>query len=238
MNVADSVNIRAMFRPDPGYVLIECDYEKADVFTVVWEADDQELKEELRRDPDGFYDRVTSGIELPYALRKRFIHLTNYGGSARTAAIACGIPIARAQGLQAVWMNAHPGIVEWHNRTRAALQRNPPEIRNRFGFRKLYWGPQDDAMLREALAWQPQSTVAICTGKAHVAIDTELPWVQVLLDGHDSLVMQIPLDMWPHRNAIRDRMEIIVPYPDPMPMVCSLKASTTSWADCRRMDWA
>lgn len=236
-SVADSVNIRAMLVPDPGHILFECDYEKADVCTVIWEADDDALKAMFREDPGAFYDKATAHLDMTYKLRKRFIHLTNYGGRARTAAMGCGISIAEAQSEQDAWFRKHPGIRAWHDRTWRALQANPPQITNRFGFRKLYWGAPDDAMLREALAWQPQSHVALCTGAAHIAIDTELSWVEVLLDGHDSIVGQMPIARWDDRDEIRKRMEITVPYEDPLVMVAGIKASDKSWGDCQAYAW-
>ena len=238
-NLVDSVNLRAMLIPDPGMIIFDCDFEKADVFTVVWESGDAELKAALRDDPENFYDNVTGQYDLPYDTRKRIIHGTNYDGSAKGVAMAVHRPINEIQHIQRDWFERHPGIKAWHDRIWTTLtSTSPPTITNRFGFQKRYWGPPDDAMKREALAWVPQSTVAIATGIAYVRIGEELPWVQLLLDGHDSIVGQFAEAYWPQRNEICDRMSVTVPYPDPMTMVCGIKASGESWAACQTYPWA
>ncbi len=46
---SDLPGIRRLFLPDPGKLLVEFDLSKADLRVVVWESEEEELKEALRR---------------------------------------------------------------------------------------------------------------------------------------------------------------------------------------------
>jgi hypothetical protein len=97
-------NIRACFRPDPGYVLVEADLERADAQVCAWDADCQDLKHAFQTGEDIHTDNA---IELYGKLpnvralhvnglsfrdnAKKWVHATDYAGGARTIsqAISC-----------------------------------------------------------------------------------------------------------------------------------------------------
>lgn len=236
-DIALAAEVRKMLIPDDGCLMADVDLVKADLHVVVWEADDAELKQQLAEGVD-VYSEAGAVVKMTnYDLCKRFIHLTNYGGHPRTASSACGITIHEAETAQRRWMTAHPGIGQWHNRTAAAAQQNPARIWNKLGYHKIFFGDSNDAMLREMLAWLPQSTVACVTNRAWMTIESTLPWVEVLLQGHDSLLMQFPTQMWPYRQMIQQRMSVTVPYDDPLTIPCEIKVSDRSWGDCQAVAW-
>ena len=89
-------------------------------------------------------------------------------------------------------------------------------------------------MLPEALAWIPQSTVAIVINRIWKRVYENLKEVQVLLQVHDSLAGQFPTylaGVCPERIIAQAR-EVAVPYPRPLVIPLSIKTSTTSWGDC------
>jgi DNA polymerase I-like protein with 3'-5' exonuclease and polymerase domains/uracil-DNA glycosylase len=248
-------NVRKLFVPDPGMTFFDMDLDRADLQVVVWEADDAELKAALRLGVDmHLLNAYTlAGKELPpleelvesheryldhripykkeRQLAKSFIHGTNYGGGARTMAIAAGVTVHQADRFQKIYFGRYPGLKDWHNRTEKQLTTHR-FVSNAFGYRRYYFD-RTDGLLPEALAWIPQSTVGIIINKAWKNIYDKLPEVQVLLQVHDSLAGQLPT----HKKAnlipqIKANSQIIVPYPDPLIVPVGIKTSEVSWGAC------
>jgi DNA polymerase I-like protein with 3'-5' exonuclease and polymerase domains len=248
-------NIRRFFIPDPGMTIADSDLDRADLQVVIWEANDEMLKNALRT---GIDIHIMNGIDLEnmpmppldelvethpnypehkkrYArqrqLAKSWVHGTNYGGSAATMARAAKISTAQSELLQRRWFAAHPGIKDWHNRTESDLLATR-SVYNKFGYRRRYFG-RIEGLLPEALAWVPQSTVAIYINKVWDQIDEFVPEAQVLLQVHDSLVLQIPTHIfnptWRKIKALANG--IVVPYDDPLVIPLGCKKSTVSWGD-------
>lgn len=232
-------NVKKLFIPDPGYVLTDWDLDRADLQVVVWEADDLEMKQMLREGVD-MHTENAKALHCTRDMAKRFVHGTNYGGSARTMAINCGLTVHQSDMMQRRWFSAHPGIKQWHHRTEENLQQNRM-VTNRFGFRRVYFDRIDN-LLPEALAWQPQSTVAHVIDRGWKQLETEGrtgAWcnnnlIQVLLQVHDSLVMQVHKSLLPLGGiaAIRDSLLVTIPYPDPLIIPVGCKLSHKSWGDC------
>jgi len=228
-------NVRKMFIPDPGYIIADCDLDRADLQVVVWEADDAEMKQMLRENVDVHTENAKI-IGFSRDMAKRFIHGTNYGGSSRTMSRSCGITMHQADIAQRRWFAAHPGIVEWHRRTEHELMTRR-EVRNKFGYRRFYFG-RIEGLLPEALAWVPQSTVAVVTNLGIINLYTNLPRIHVLMQVHDSLVLQIPKNLYPSiLPTIRENLLITIPYPDPLIIPVGIKVSEKSWGDCVEVEW-
>lgn len=248
-------NLRSMFVPDPGMLFFDTDLDRADLQVVVAEADDKDLRYVLDNGVDIhlFNAFVVSGKEPPpldelvethpryadhrspmkYAreFAKQFCHGTNYGGKGRTLAAATGRTAAEIERAQRLWFGAHPGILRWHKRVQAELERYQ-EVRNKFGYR---WHVFDriDAAFTAALAWIPQSTVGCLINRIWLKWWDELPEVQVLLQVHDSLAGQFPAalaDTLPAKMLAMGR--IAIPYPTPLIIPLGIGTSATSWGDC------
>jgi DNA polymerase I-like protein with 3'-5' exonuclease and polymerase domains/uracil-DNA glycosylase len=157
---------------------------------------------------------------------------TNYGGSARTMAIAAGITVKESEAAQRRYFGQYPGILDWHCRTEEQL-RSRRYVENKFGYRRYYFD-RVDTLLPEALAWIPQSTVAIYINKVWVRIHENLPEVQVLLQVHDSLCGQFPAHLrdWCVKRIKEEASQVIVPYHDPLVIPVGVKVSAVSWGDC------
>jgi len=250
-------NVRRFFLPDPGYTICDTDLDRADLQVVVWEADDDELKAALRAGVDLHILNGLSLENLPAPpldelcethpnypehrarygrvrqLAKSFIHGTNYGGGARTMAVTANCSVRQAELLQARWFAAHPGIKRWHDRTLESLQQTRM-VTNKFGFRRPYFG-RIEGLLPEALAWVPQSTVALYINKIWDAVVTELKDINILMQVHDSLVWQAPTHLFPQYMVEFRRIAstIIIPYDDPLIIPVGFKYSSTSWGDCK-----
>lgn len=237
-------NLRKMFVPDYGNTFFDVDLDRADLMIVIWEADDDGLRQAVRDGVDLHTYNASALFGIPegrivYAQRqaaKMFAHGTNYGGSARTMAINCGFTVHQAEVMQRRWFAEHPGIKEWHRRTEAQLQ-STREVRNIFGFRRRYFD-RVESILPEALAWQPQSTVALVINKGWKRVREHLPEVEVLLQVHDSLAGQFPTSRArPIMRAMKPLLEIELPYSTPLTIGVGISISTKSWGDCEPVDW-
>ncbi len=234
-------NIRKLFTPDPGYLIADTDLDRADLQVVVWEANDGDLKAKLRAGADIHLENAKdifgeSQGKVKRPLAKAGVHATNYGASARTLARALGITIKEAEYFQARWFAAHPGIKDWHERTLDSLT-HTRTVTNPFGFRRLYLDRIDN-LLPEALAWVPQSTVAVVTNKGIQRLYHSVPAVDLLLQVHDSIVWQIKKALFlPRLAAIYDALHITIPYDDPLTIPVGIKISDSSWGECQEFDW-
>jgi DNA polymerase I-like protein with 3'-5' exonuclease and polymerase domains/uracil-DNA glycosylase len=240
-------NMRKLFLPDPGMEIGEVDLAGADAQVVAWECDDAILKEAFRR---GFKIHAVNAKDLfggnagpdgkkepYYTWAKQGVHLTNYLGTAPTLAKTLGITTKEAEKFQNRWFQIHPNIPKWHERVRHAIY-NEKTIYNRFGFRRVYFD-RPDGIMAQAVAWAPQSTVAIVINWAFIKIGeaSNLP-VEVLLQVHDSLVFQYPKEL---RDEVLIKLHPLlltpVPYPDPLTIQLGLKISDKSWGAIEDYKW-
>lgn len=247
-------NVRKLFITDPGYVMFEADLKGADAQVVAWEADDEDLKTAFRAGVDihSYNAEMMWGAaftkleEGSYARRqkrqecKHTVHGIDYGCSPRTTAIQRGWTVKEAERFHTRWLTIHPGIRRWHERIRRDLERNRT-ILNAFGFRRVFFD-RLDGCFTEALAWIPQSTVAINTFWGAFQLEAkywpdqvDAAWAStldgLLLQTHDSLNFQFQTSKVPAAEEIRQTLLTRTPYPDPLFIPWDLKRSEKSWGD-------
>lgn len=231
-------NIRKMFKADKGYCLVEGDLERADAQVVAWDAGDEALKAIFKTGLDMHTVNAQAIFRSEKInthqrdLAKKGVHAVNYGVKARTLAASLGISLDAAQKFIDDWLHAHPAIKHWHDRidTQLMLTR---QVTNIWGFRRYYFD-RIETLLPQALAFIGQSTVAITINKALLQIHSQFPSIQLLLQVHDSLLMQVPNNQMPATlPKIKAAMEITIPYPDPLTIPINLKWSSTNWGDMK-----
>jgi DNA polymerase I-like protein with 3'-5' exonuclease and polymerase domains len=265
--IAPRPNVRALFLPDPGpdeWVIVDADLSGADAGVVAWETNDQALKESFRSgislhnyNASKFwqskYDTASGDTKNKRTLKGRMYadikgatHGTNYGASGRTVAINLGWPIKEGERFREFWYREHPGVLDWHKRTERQLYTNR-RVTNAFGYRMVYFD-RIAGLLPQALAWVPQSTVALCTFMGARQVDdtynperdrynipipnhpnNKVTW---LLQVHDSLVFQIRKKDMHLLPAIAKALEVVIPYEDPLIIPWSLATSDKSWGEC------
>ena len=232
-------NVRKIFTPDHGYEFWDADLDRADAQVVAAEANDDILRQMFREGADIHLEnaKVIFGNERltkdskERKLAKAGVHATNYGSSARTLAMALGITVREAERFQTRWFSAHPGISDWQDRVEDMLYTTRTVV-NKFGFRRYYF-ERIESLLPEALAWIPQSTVALVISRGLVRITEEVPQVHCLLQVHDSLCGQWPKHLRnPMLRAVRDCMLVEIPYDDPLTIPVGFKVSDKSWGHC------
>lgn len=240
-------NMHRLFLPDKGYIIVDNDLERADAQVVAWDAGDEELKRAFRSGEDIHTANAMAifkcsveaakigGQNSPRQKAKIGVHATNYGVTARTLAAHLSISEAEAALFIKNWFKAHPAIEAWQEGIKELLRRGKP-ITNAFGYHMPNF-ERGDSSFTQALAWKGQSTVAIVTHKGLVTIDETLPEVQLLLEVHDSLVMQVPeLGFHEHLANVRKAMLVPVPYDDPLIIQISPAISRLDWSDVFEYD--
>jgi len=249
-------NVRSMFIPDSGHEFFNGDLDRADLQVVVWEADDRDLKLALSLGldmhllnacsifnirgipPDELAESHANYLEHRGRIgnekrqkAKQGVHAVDYGCKSRTLSTHLGSTVHEADRFIESWFGAHPGIKRWHERVERDL-RTRRTVRNIYGYARIYFD-RVESLLPEALAWIPQSTVALTINRIWKRIWTTLPDVQVLLQVHDSLAGQFPIG-YPGKEALKAiSREIVIPYPDPLVIPFSVKTSCLSWGACK-----
>lgn len=127
-------------------------------------------------------------------MAKRGGHGTNYYGTPRTMSKHLKVTERVMADFQCAYFTAFPGIPKWHRWVAHQLGVHQ-EITTPLGRRRIFFGrPGDDATLREAIAFCPQSVVGDLLNVALWRVWKFLPEVQLLGQIHDAIVFQYPED--------------------------------------------
>ena len=238
-------NVRKFFIPDPGMIIAEADLAGADAQVVAWEADDEELKSAFRAGLKVHEEnaKIMYG-ELPTDIlhRKKIIydnktavHATNYGSTAKGLAYRLNWSTTEAGKFQQRWFQRHPRIKLWQERIQQDLHVSR-SVRNKFGFRMVYFDRPEN-LLTKALAWGPQSTIAHTCQLGAMQLEENVPWVQILMQVHDSLVFQFPKHKKNELSTIKKHLSVTIPYDDPLTIPWTLKLSEKSWGHAEPTPW-
>jgi DNA polymerase I-like protein with 3'-5' exonuclease and polymerase domains len=233
-------NVRTMFIPDEGMEMGDLDLDSADLRIVTWESGCKGMKDLFREGQkpylvvarEYYHDQSISKQHPAYQTFKKLCHGTNYMGKAAEIAGQCGLLVKEVERIQRWYFGMFPEIESWQQAFVKKCVRTAT-VSNAFGYKKRFLERIEGNVLNQMIAWVPQSTVAILINHAYVAIDRNLPLVEVLLQVHDSLTMQWPLDgRLGHIADVRRESSIAVPYPEPLWIPVGLKTSTRSWGEC------
>lgn len=127
---------------------------------------------------------------------KKLGHGSNYGGKSNTLSIEAKVPITVVTEFQPKYFRAFPGHLQWHAQVDAQLRRHGVIV-SLTGRKRHFWGRRnDDSTLREAIAYDPQCSLADVVNTALLRIwrDHTHPW-QIYLHDHDALTWQYPEEM-------------------------------------------
>lgn len=239
-------NIRKIFIPDPGYTIFDTDLSKADLRIVVWESGAEELKAMLREGRDPYIEMAREcyrdptinktrpdGSDNPkYKTFKSFAHGTHYLGSPHGLAGRLGLTVHECDRLQKWYFSRNPAIRKWQEEFKLQVSKRR-FVENIFGYKRFYFGKIDDAVFREAIAWVPQSTVALYINRIWMNVYEHCPQIQVLMQVHDSLVGQFPSHIEERCMAqLEEQSKIVLPYADPLIIPVGVKTSRVSWGEC------
>lgn len=156
-------------------------------------------------------------------MSKRGGHLTNYFGTAWTAARSLKVPIGIMEEFQARYVRgrvadpirnisaidpAYPGIARYWEWIATQLQ-TTSKLVTPFGRQRHFFGrPEDDTTLREAIAFLPQSTTADRMNLGLWRVWKHMPQVQLLAQTYDSITFQYREDQ-NENNIIEQALDLI-----------------------------
>lgn len=240
-------NVRKLFIPDTGYCIIDADIAGADARVAAWECGGRfkddfigGIKIHVETLKQFFPKRfaIDPKCEPEYTKCKNMAFGTTYAGGAKTISAMASIPFQTVKAFQPWWFGKYPSISDWHKRVEHQLQ-TTRSVSNAFGYRIIFFD-RVDQLLPEALAWIPQSTVAIICQKAMRILKHQFPEAQMLLQVHDSIIFQLPIYLVPSLlPKIREAFQsIVVPYPDPLRAPWEFKSSLKSWGECSPVDFS
>lgn len=233
-------NVRQLFIPDPGYEIFDMDLDSADVRILTWEADEPEMKQWFK---DGkkpyvevmkeyYHDQSLTKKSPKYTQFKSLCHGTNYLGKPSGLAGRVGLIVHEVERIQKWYFGKFPRIAAYQE----ALKRQVEQrrfVKNPFGYRRYYFDRIEGTIFNQAIAWIPQSSVGLLINHIWAKIVDECPEVQILLQVHDSLVGQYPIEL---RDVIRPKLlevsKIVIPYADPLIIPTGFVTSDKSWGEC------
>ena len=222
-NIEES--LRSILIADPGMIMAKFDAKSGESFVVgaiEWNLfnDDRYLSACESGDPHTAVARIcwpglpwTGDLkhdkniaETPYYrhytyrfMCKKLGHGSNYGGKPRTLSEQSKLPIGVVEAFQPRYFEAFPAHQQWQGWVDNQLRRYGV-ITSLLGRRRHFFGRRsDDSTLREAIAYDPQSSLADLVNTAMLQIwrltKSDHPlWsqVQLLLQDHDALTFQFP----------------------------------------------
>lgn len=127
-------------------------------------------------------------------LAKKGGHGTNYYGTPWTMAKHLKVDKKLVEDFQRGYFAAFPEIREWHTWVAGEIQ-TQAQLTSLMGRRRHFFGrTRDDTTLREAIAYDPQSSIADYTNAWLLRVHRNVRWAQLLLQGHDAIILQFPVE--------------------------------------------
>jgi len=143
-------------------------------------------------DPDGDHELAERPYYRHYSRRfmcKKIGHGTNYGGKPRTLSDQAKVDVRVIEEFQPAYFKAFPAHRRWHGHVEHEL-RSVGNIVNLMGRKRWFFGRRDDdATLREAIAYDPQGSLAdiLNHGLYNVWLCRD---ATVLMQIHDAILIQ------------------------------------------------
>ena len=127
-------------------------------------------------------------------MAKKGGHGTNYYGTPKTMAGHLKMPVDTIARFQSLYFSAFPEIPAWHKRVIQAIQLDH-KLTTCFGRERVFFGRANEGSTwREAIAFEPQSTIADTLNFA--AWRVQRKWqgkdVELIAQVHDAIVVQYP----------------------------------------------
>lgn len=198
-NIPDG-EIRKFLAADEGYTIVNADLSQAEARVVAYLSEDRRLIEVFETGGD-IHTKNASNIfgvkesevtsEQRY-IAKRGTHSINYGAGFKTVGESAGIPASEAKRVIARYFASYPRIKLWQMQVQNRL-RNSRVLTTPFGRKRTFFNRFNDSLLKEGLAYVPQSTVADIVNQAIIHLYKKWQTQEdkiLLLQVHDSIVCQ------------------------------------------------
>lgn len=234
-------NVRNLFIPDEGNVFFDIDLDSADLRVVVAEANLTEMQAMLNEGKKVYVEVMKEYYKNPnmtkhdkmYTAFKSLCHGTHYLGTPKGLAERIGLLVHEVETVQKWYYGKFPGLKVWQDYIKNQVK-TKLSVSNVFGYRTYFFGRIEGTVFNEAVAWIPQSTVGILINKIYRKLYELHPEIEVLLQVHDSLAGQFPIENQEiHKeNLLKVANSILLPYKIPVHIPVGVKISLKSWGDC------
>ena len=126
---------------------------------------------------------------------KKLGHGSNYGGKPQTLATQSKLPIPVVAAFQPKYFLAYPAHLQWQGWVASRIRRDGYLI-SLTGRQRHFWGRRtEDKTLREAIAYDPQCSLADIVNTAMLRIWRTDPYFQLYMHDHDALTFQYPEEL-------------------------------------------
>lgn len=245
-NVEES--LRSIFISDPGYKFAKFDAKSGESFVVgaiEWNLfnDPRYLEACESGDPHtavarimwpglpwrGDFKQDKHVAEQPYYrhytyrfMCKKLGHGSNYGGKPETLSQQSKVPLDVVRAFQPKYFAAFPAHLQWQAWVDAELRRKGQLI-SLMGRKRQFWGRRnDDGTLREAIAYDPQSSLADIVNRAMLR-EWHKRRAIIMLQDHDALTWMYPeeredeivpalYEAMPEEIQLRNGRTLCIPY--------------------------
>ncbi len=234
-------NVKKIFLPDVGMEIADLDYSGADIMVVAADSECKWLLDFFANPKGKVYKYIASEFfqreitDEEYKTFKAIFHGTNYLMGIDKLALMAGIPYPLAMKLQNFYFKLNPEIKVWQERVRYDVATHG-YVTNIFGRRAWFVNKNDPMLINKAVAFKPQSTIADLVNRAWCNVIKELVDAGVLLQVHDSLVVQYPIEeALFYREQLIQKMQIALPFKQPLIIPADIKVSTISYGDTKKV---
>jgi DNA polymerase I-like protein with 3'-5' exonuclease and polymerase domains len=256
--------VRDCIIPEPGRKLVKADYSAAEARWCAWMANDTKriryyeagtdlykvfvalLKwdDETRWEDVGKLERNVIGkvgiLSGQYGVSWKTL-LDNVNADADITGIAINAKTAKK--MVDIWDQFFPETIQWHARVREQVL-SKGYMLNPYGFKRYFFARRDssgakDALVREAIAFGPQSANAMMLNKAlrELYYKHDPSTLRVLLQVHDEIVLDcLNKDFAEVVGIVKSTMEHEFEVEGRMMLIpAEIEVCNTSWSDARRV---
>ena len=185
--------VKSLFLAEGGCVLINADLSQAEARVVAYLAGESRLIKVFeeggdihRKNAANIFGKSESEVsDEERQMAKRVVHASHYGMGPATFAKDAGIPLGRAKALLNQYFATYPRIKIWHMQVADSLRKSRV-MRTPFGRKRVFFNKWSESVLREGLAYVPQSVVPDIINQGIVELDKQ--GVDVRLQVHDSIL--------------------------------------------------
>lgn len=200
-NIPRGELVRGLFIADPGKLLVNADLSQAEARVVAYVSGETRLqalfenpKVEVYKRLAGIFFRKHDSLITSSERQqiKQVVHAANYMVGSRRLSKLLGCTESRAGEFLNQYYAMFPCIKLWHRELESILG-NTRILRTPLGRKRMFFGRWDQNLIREAVAYIPQSTVGDILNYGIVKAYPNLPpdWYFVL-QNHDAIMAQVP----------------------------------------------
>lgn len=249
-------DLRRIFIPDPGHVLLEADLSQAEARVVALLSEDYELLElfgkvDIHKLTASWIfgkpmDKITSEERF---LGKTIRHAGNYDMKKRRCAETIAVFAQKFKiNVQVSEWLAGKHLETFHqfsSKLRGVFHENVRQkiyydrtLVNPFGRKRQFFERMGEDLFKEAYAYLPQSTVSDHLKKCMLRLKQIKPDLRICVEAHDGFLAQVPVEQvaWV-KIWIRDVLETPINFEKSslgtgsLIIPCDIKTSTTNWRE-------